>query len=462
MKLAVIGGGGVRSPMLARSIARRASAIGLREVVFMDTDAEKLGVFGALSIQIVSALAPGLSSHLTTDLTEAVRGADFIITTIRAGGDGARARDERIALEHGVIGQETTGAGGFAMAMRTVPAMTECCRAVAEHGSPGAIVLNFTNPAGLVTQAMRDQGFPSVFGICDAPSGLVRQVAELLHRRPEELDPVCLGLNHLSYFTSITLEGKELIPRLLEDPRLYEKTDMRFFEPALARRGGMLLNEYLYYYYYREKAMANMLSTKHSRGESIREINAGMFQELIRLMPGAGLAPALQVYEKWVDKRERSYMAEETGAKSKRDPFRFRVDEDDGGGYAGVALGFMEHRTGGASGRIVLNLPNDGAIPGLADDDVVEVTCTVDASGVRAARAPCLGLPPSAAELVRRVKTYERLAATAIVSKDRDLAIEALFLHPLVASYSIAESLVSSYLAAHADSTGPWTGERAG
>jgi 6-phospho-beta-glucosidase len=254
MKLAVIGGGGVRSPMLARSIAQRAAAIGLDDVAFMDTDAEKLNVFGTLSLRIAASLAPGLSFHLSTDLAEAVRGADFIITTIRAGGDGGRARDERIALKHGVIGQETTGAGGFAMAMRTIPAMTECCRAVSRHAAHGAIILNFTNPAGLVTQAMHDQGYENVYGICDAPSGLLRQVAALLLRRVEELDSVCLGLNHLSYFTSIRLDGAEILPHLLADPRMYERTDMRFFEPAFARRSGMLLNEYLYYYFYREKA----------------------------------------------------------------------------------------------------------------------------------------------------------------------------------------------------------------
>jgi 6-phospho-beta-glucosidase len=455
MKLSVIGGGGVRSPLLARSIAARASRLGLDQVVFMDTDPEKLRVFGGLSRQVVAALAPALPFHLTPDLADAVRDADFVITTIRAGGDAARAADERIALRHGVIGQETAGAGGFSMAMRTVPAMTACCRAVEEHAAPGAVILNFTNPAGLVTQAMHDQGFKGVYGICDAPSGMLRQVAAMLGRRAEELDAFCLGLNHLSYFTSLAMDGGELLPGLLDDPRLYRETDMRFFEPSLARRSGMLLNEYLYYYHYREKALANMIAAPRSRGEAIQEINAGMLAELAGMKEDAGLDAALRVFEAWYDKRESSYMASETGSTTRRDPFRFRIGDDDDGGYAGVALGFIGSRVGGAAVEMTLNTANDGAIEGLAPDDVVEITCVIDSHGARAKRGG--RLPPAAAELVRRVKAYERMASGAIIKRDRGLAADALFLHPLVASSSIAQDLMDAFLAVHAASVGAWT-----
>jgi 6-phospho-beta-glucosidase len=455
MKLSVIGGGGVRSPLLARSMAARAARLGLEEVVLMDVDQRKLAVFGGLSQRVADAIAPGLRVRLTTDLEEAVEGAHYVITTIRAGGDEARALDERIALRLGVIGQETTGAGGFAMAMRSVPAMTACCRAVERRAAPGAVILNFTNPAGLVTQSMRDQGFERVFGICDAPSGMLRQLAGLLERSVEDLDAACIGLNHLSYFTSLVVDGRELLPGLLDDPRLYRQTDMRFFEPSLARRHGVLLNEYLYYYHYREKAVANMLAAPSSRGEQIREINDAMLAELEGVPAAAGLEAGLGVFETWYDRRHRSYMSAETGSSERREPFRFLLSEDEEGGYAGVALGFVEARARGVPVEMTLNTANGGAVEGLAPGDVVEASCVIDGGSVRIKQRG--SLPPAAAELVRRVKAYERMASAAILGRDKAMAIDALFLHPLVGSSSLAEGLLAAFLDAHAGLVGVWT-----
>jgi 6-phospho-beta-glucosidase len=440
MKLAVIGGGGVRSMLLARSIARRAGAIGLDEVSFMDRDPERLRIFGGLSREVAARIAPGLRFVLESGLEAAVENADCIITTVRPGGDESRAADERLAMELGVLGQETTGAGGFLMASRTIPALLEICRVARLEARPGAPVLNFSNPAGLVVQALRDSGYAEAIGICDAPSGFLRQLGAILGREAGDFEALCFGLNHLSFFSSLRLDGQELLPGLLEDPRLYEESDMRFFEPALARSVGMLLNEYLFYYYYSERAVANARGAGESRGELIARVNRSMLAELSGLDPSRDFERAVSVFERWYGEREGFYMARETGRERGGRGFRFDIGDPDEGGYAGVALGFLEAAAGGGGREMVLNLPNRGAIPGLADDDVVEISCLVDGGGPRPKRAALP--PPAILELLRRVKAYERMAARAILDRDRAMAIDALFLHPLVASWSIAREIV--------------------
>lgn len=170
MKLTVIGGGGVRSMFLAKSIAQQASSLGIDELVFMDNDPEKLRIYGGLAAHVSGMLCPTLNFSLTGDAVEAVKDADYVITTIRVGGDHMRVRDERIALSHGVLGQETTGAAGVSFAMRSVPALASYCELIKKYAKPDVKVFNFTNPAGVVSQALRDMGYDFTYGICDAPS----------------------------------------------------------------------------------------------------------------------------------------------------------------------------------------------------------------------------------------------------------------------------------------------------
>jgi len=179
MKLTVIGGGGVRSMFLAKSIAQRAHDLHITELVFMDCDADKLRIYGGLARHVARLLDPALKFTLTTDADEAVRDADYIITTIRVGGDHTRVRDERIALDLGILGQETTGAAGLSFAMRSVPALADYCERIKRLSKPTVKVFNFTNPAGVVSQALRDMGYDFTYGICDAPSGMLHQFADL-------------------------------------------------------------------------------------------------------------------------------------------------------------------------------------------------------------------------------------------------------------------------------------------
>ena len=252
MKMTVIGGGGVRSKMLAKSLAQNAEELSIDEVVFMDNNEQKLNIYGELARQVALRIYPGWKFSLTTDAVEAVRDADYIITTIRVGEDDKRIDDEKIALAKGVLGQETTGAAGFSFAMRSVPALAEYCELIRKYARPQAKVFNFTNPAGVVSQTLRDMGYDFTYGICDAPTGMLRGFAKLYGVEPEKVTATCYGLNHLSFFESVKMEGKEMLPVLLDDDRVYTETDMRFFSKELAHKFGCALNEYLYYFFYPE------------------------------------------------------------------------------------------------------------------------------------------------------------------------------------------------------------------
>jgi 6-phospho-beta-glucosidase len=452
MKITVIGGGGIRSLFLASSIARRADKLGISQVVFMDNDEEKLRTFGALAMRMAKRINPELDFLLTTDGETAVKNADYIITTIRPGGDMARVEDELTALSCGVIGQETTGAAGFSFAMRTIPVLERYCRLVGEYAKKTVKVFNFTNPAGLVTQALRDMGYDFTYGICDAPSGMLRQLSKVY--APKTTDVMSMkvyGLNHLSFFEEITLNGKDITAEIIRDRRAYNETDLRFFEPEMVLHLGCIPNEYLYYYYYPEKALVNIRTSSKTRGEIIRDINIEMMRELsskdIPNASGAGIDECLAIYEKWYSKRENAYMSQETGVH--RD-VSWTLNQDEGG-YAGVALKFIDSESGrGTSASdMVLCIPNNGAIPGLAADDIVEISCNLENG--RAIPLQFGSIDPARFELIRRIKSYERLASRAIINKDIECAVDALMMHPLVGSYPTARILARRYFASNAE-----------
>ncbi len=454
MKLTVIGGGGVRSMFLAKSIAQKARALGIDELCFMDNDARKLGIYGTMAKVVARMNCAELHFTLTTNAEEAVRNADYVITTIRVGGDDMRVRDERIALGLGVLGQETTGAAGLSFAMRSVDALIGYCELVRRIAKPGCKVFNFTNPAGVVSQTLRDLGYDFTYGICDAPSGMLRSF-EALYGAPEgSAKGEVYGLNHLSYFQSIDIGGRDVLDELIENDDAYVKTDLRYFEKRLLRERHAILNEYLYYFYYREKAVENILRAPQTRGEQIADINRRMTEELSALDVERDFDKALAIFEHWYGERENNYMAAESGVK-RQTKWRFDPLGKDDGGYAGVALKFMEIAGGGKADSMILCVPNCGAIDGLRDSDVVEITC--DIVGGEAVPHVFGQVDEQNLELIRRVKMYERLSSEAIRTKSRTKAVEALTLHPLVASYSLATELVDAYLEHNKAYTGEWS-----
>lgn len=447
MKLTVIGGGGVRSLFLAKSLAMEAEASGLAEIVLMDSDERKLEYFGHLALEGAKRLAPELKFSLTSDPVEAVRDADYVITTIRVGGDAMRVEDEKICLKHGVLAQETTGAGALSFAMRSLPTLAKYCELIRRHAKPDVKVFNFTNPAGLVSQGLRDLGYDFTYGICDAPTSLLQQIARMLGVEADRVSARAVGLNHLSWFPEVYLDGEDITTELIRDPRLYVETDMQFFEPELVERYGMLFNEYLYYYYYREVALKNIQQAKETRGQQILRINTEMMQAFEEIK-NPTFDEALALFEHYYGMREDSYMASETG-KARKKKWSFDLYAPDPGGYAGVALGFIRLENSAQGGRMIMNLPNNGAISYLKDDDVIEQSIVVSSQGVRADQA--LALPAPAEALIQTMKAYERQACRAIEEASLDLAADALQMHPLIQSYSLGRSLAEDFFKLNED-----------
>lgn len=453
MKLTVIGGGGVRSMFLAKSIAQRSAQLNIDNLVFMDNNEQKLNIYGKMAKKVASLLCPELKFEITTDPVYAIKNADYVITTIREGGDEMRVRDERIALSYGLLGQETTGAAGLSFAMRSVNALKEYCELVKQYAKPDCKVFNFTNPAGVVSQTLRDMGYDFTYGICDAPSGMLTTFAKLYGVGENDIKGEIYGLNHLSYFSSITINGKEIINDLIENDRAYKETDMRYFEKELLRERHAVLNEYLYYFYYREQAIQNILNAKQTRGEQICEINKAMTEELSKIDIDNDFDKAFAVFEHWYGVRENNYMASETGVR-RQGNWKFDIYKEDNGGYAGVALKFIEIMQSGKKDSMILCTANDGAIPTLKDSDVIEITCDITPSG--AVPHKFENVDEQNLELIRRVKMYERLSSKAIREKSRVAAVEALTMHPLVNSYSLAKKLINDYMELNKDYVSDW------
>ncbi|MDP8079563.1 glycoside hydrolase [Phocoenobacter skyensis] len=450
MKLTVLGGAGVRSPFLAKSLAYNADRINLTEVVFLDNCAENLAIFGEMAKTVFQAIRPDIQFQLSSDPIEALTDADYIIITLRVGGDEARSRDERIALKHNVIGQETTGVGGLAMALRSIPSVLEYTSIIEKHSSPNAILFNFTNPAGMVTEAIIKSGFTKrVYGICDAPSELIGELPKILKCNESELKVECYGLNHFSWFTNFTVNGKDVTQALVNSPELYTETCMQYFSPELVKQcDNQLLNEYLYYYYYREKALASILSAKETRGEQIARINKEMKLELQQFDPKEQMTEIFDIWIKHYLRRENTYMQNESHQEkvNKRQSFTLKqfIELPDSGGYAGVALDILDAVNSNTSKRIVVSIKNNGILEFLEDDDVIEISCDLSKDGLTPVRPKYI--PTSQKNMISLVKEYERVAIASILQKDKKLALKALTAHPLIGSFSLANELLDEYL----------------
>ena len=451
MKLALIGGGGVRAPLFVQSALRRADALGLDELCLMDLPESGLHIFGALAAELARQQNSRTRITLTSDSRQALTGADFVITTIRPGGVDGRIADERIALDIGVLGQETTGAGGFAMALRSIPVILDYARQMAAY-CPDAWLMNFTNPAGLVTQALHDEGFDKTIGICDSANGAQRALAKWFGVPDQAIEADLFGLNHLSFTRRALLNGRDILPEALADDAFLDTSAQRVFAHDVVRRQGMWLNEYLYYFYYAEKALQSLQSGR-TRGEEIKALNAQLLPDLEAAGMAHDPARALDVYFDYEHRRSAGYMIKANQSGSTAAPSAHPA-ADDGEGYAGVALGIISALAGGAPIRSGLNTRNNGAIAGLRDSDVVEVTCRIDSNGVHP--QPVGEMPQMQGSLVQTIKAYERMTVAAIRDRDRALAVDALVVNPLVQSYSRARPLVDRYLDAHAAFVGEW------
>ncbi|UYG17480.1 6-phospho-beta-glucosidase [Brachybacterium huguangmaarense] len=479
MKLTILGGGGFRVPLVYEAVATGATGLRVDEVVLYDVDEDRLRtiarVVDELGEELVAdgrvgsatggtdgpgasggpRLADGAAARalprltVTTDLREAVTGADFVFSAVRVGGAEGRTVDERVALGLGLLGQETVGPGGLAYALRTIPVATAIAETIAEV-APDAWTINFTNPAGIVTEAMRRVLGDRVVGICDTPIGLVRRVGRLLGLDPTGDDRVgidYIGLNHLGWLRALTVDGEDRLPSVLaDDAALDAIEEARLVGFDWVRAMGALPNEYLFYYLYTDEARARIAASDTTRGEFLARQQGSFYAG------GPAEADPLSRWRSTLHEREATYMAET------RDEER-REEDIAGGGYQEVALRLMTAIATGRPERMILDVgnapagssgaPAERVIPELPADLVLEVPCVVDGAGVHPERVGPLTLDQLG--MMSSLRASERAILEAALTGSRERAWVGFATHPLVRSVEAGRALLEGYEAGHPD-----------
>jgi 6-phospho-beta-glucosidase len=404
-KLAVIGAGSTYTPELVSHL----SELGVSELALQDVDAERLEIVGALAERMLRRVGFEGSVLQTGDHDAAIDGASFVLFQIRVGGQRARLRDETVPLRCGCIGQETTGAGGFAKAMRTVPVVLELAERVAERAAPGAWIVDFTNPVGIVTRALLDAGHRAV-GLCNVAITFQRQLARLLGVEPERVLVDQVGLNHLTWIRAVRLDGRDVLPELLADHGDAIAEGIELPRSVLDDLGA-IPSYYLHYFYAHDRVLADQRDGV-PRAQTVAEIE----RELLEMYRD----PALT---------EKPALLERRG----------------GAFYSEAAVGLVRSLSTGDGAVHVVDTRNDGTLAGLAADDVVEVPARVTAEGpAPRAQDP---LAPELLGLVQHVSAYERLTAEAATTRDHVTARKALLAHPLIGQVAMVDGLVDALLA---------------
>ena len=442
MKLCILGGGGFRTPYVYQALLRDQGSPRVEEVALYDTDADKLDGVVRILRQLAADFPDAPRLVPTTELSTALQGSDFVFAAVRIGGLEGRCCDERVALDLDLLGQETTGPGGLAYALRTVPFMLNVAQQVREL-APTAYFLNFTNPAGIITEAMQSVLGDRVLGICDTPSGLGRRIAGLLGLDHDRVQMDYVGLNHLGWMRRLLFDGRDVLPDLLTDDEALDALEEGIvFGRDWLRTLGSVPNEYLYYYYSNREAVRGIKASKQTRGEFLLATQHEFWQQL------AGADDAAGLWRATVTARSASYMAEAKGGEQ-GNPAHPKAPELDPAqqGYAGVALGVMSAISRNERTTMILNVRNGTTIAGLPSDAVVEVPTTVDANGVH----PLTTAAPDLHQLglMQQVKAVERHTIAAAVHGDRDEALKAFALHPLVDSVALGRRLLDGYVAAN-------------
>ena len=408
MKVAVVGGGSTYTPELVSGLARERDRLDVRELVLQDIDAERREVVGGMAARMLERAGFDGKLEITGDLDRALDGADFVLIQIRVGGQEARLRDETLPLACGCIGQETTGAGGFAKAMRTVPVVLDIAARVRRRAAPEAWIIDFTNPVGIVTRALLDAGHRAV-GLCNVAIGFQRSFARMLGIEPQRLLVDQVGLNHLTWVRAVRLDGDDLLPELLaaRGDEIAEQVEQ---PRSLLDELGVVPSYYLRYFYAHDEVLAEQLEGT-PRAEDVMEIE----RRLLDLYRDSSVA-------------EKPVLLEQRG----------------GAFYSEAAIGLAAALAAGNGETHVVDVRNDGTLAGLAEDDVVELPATIEPDGP--VPLPQEPLAPELLGLIQHVAAYERLTAQAAVRGDRELARKALLAHPLIGQYAIAKELVERLL----------------
>lgn len=447
MKIAIIGAAGVRTPLLIYGLSEVARTVSISEVALWDIDSARLAVMSKVSRAMAKRSQLQAKLDLCSSPEEALEGADYVITSVRVGGIEARVKDETIALAHGLVGQETVGAGGFACAMRNLAVMLNYARLI-ERIAPKAIVVNFTNPVGIISQGLLNHTEVNVIGVCDTPLETFEFIAAALGRNPFELEFDYLGLNHLGWVRSVrTKSGEDLLPTILASPDLIRKCYRHALFPAdFIQKLGLLPTEYLYFYYFPDIAYGNTKRTGQSRGEAISHMN----RELLQRLSDAPEAKLIEVYEHYLRERNASYFSIEASAG--RAPKGGQELYSQFSGYERIAALVLEGLNSQSSTWIPLTVRNHGALEDLEASDAVELPCAVSSAGVTPRH---VGRAPAAVrDLLQKVKEYERLTVQAAVNHSAAAAVSALVRNPLVAQEKIATQVLSDYVQAFGEQMG--------
>ena len=417
MKITVVGGGSTYTPELVDGIGRLQDVLPVEELVLVDPAADRLELVGALGRRILARLGHPGRLVTMTELEPALEGVDAVLLQLRVGGQAARLQDETWPLECGCVGQETTGAGGLAKALRTVPVVLDIAERV-RAAAPDAWIIDFTNPVGIVTRALLQEGHRAV-GLCNVAIGFQRTFADHLGVAPERVELDHVGLNHLTWERRVSVDGVDRLPELLaaHGPDIAESLELPL---GLLHTLGVVPSYYLRYFYAHDEVVAE-LRTSEARAARVAAIE----QELLELYAD----PTLDEKPDLLMQRGGAYYSEAAVQ------------------LAAALLG----RQDGPSTQVV-NLRNDGTLPFLPDDAVIEVPATVDGSGVRALPVPAL--EPLYAGLVAAVTSYEHLALDAALRGGYDRVFEALLAHPLVGQVDLAHGLTDRLLAHNRDHLG--------
>jgi 6-phospho-beta-glucosidase len=409
MKLVVVGGGSTYTPELVDGVARLADTLPVSELVLVDPDEHRLELVGGVSSRIMSAYGHPARVRGTTDLDDGIEGAGAVLLQLRVGGQAARHRDETWPLDCGCVGQETTGAGGLAKALRTVPIVLDIAERARERADPNAWIVDFTNPVGIVTRALLDAGHRAV-GLCNVAIGFQRRFAAKLGVEPERISLGHVGLNHLTWERAVHLDGKDVLPGLLADDG-DEIADALGLPVDVIRRLGVVPSYYLRYYYAHDRVV------EEQRGEPTRaEVVAGYEKELLDMYAD----PALDHKPELLSKRGGAF-------------------------YSEAAVNLLASLTADSGDTQVVNLRNNGTLPFLSDDAVIEVPATIGADGPVA--LPVSPVEPLYAGLISHVTAYEELAVATAVDGSRERLFRTLLAHPLVGQIDVADKLTDRLIA---------------
>jgi 6-phospho-beta-glucosidase len=446
MKLAILGGAGARVPLVLVGLLR-ASDLRFDEVALWDLNRERQEVICRICSAIIEREHAHLNVRSAASVEDAVEGADFIVASVRVGGSQSRVLDEQIALSAGVLGQETVGPGGWAMALRTIPVILQYAE-ISERRAPKAWLLNFTNPVGIVLQALLAAGVRRTIGVCDTPREMFESVAAQLAISSQRAFFDYLGLNHLGWLRSVFVDGRDCLPELLRNPGgLQHIYHVPLFSPEYLQQLGLLPTEYVYFYLNAARTVEKLRQTSQTRGQMVVHQEKVLFDQVASA--GTDRALIASAYDNFLASRNATYFQLETGAAVGQEKLAMARKElyEKSAGYERIAVDVMRAIATNKPTVFPVDVANNGAMDELDLHDAVEVPCVIDSNGARPLAVGAI--PGPIRSLLLQVKEYERLTARAALEGSAKLAIEGLAHNPLVPSRQVAEQLGSEYLKAH-------------